>query len=139
MDDFDQVKMFMNDWLKRFLKGNEHIASNNLATPSPHTQYVPGYTAKGIGRLKDLMVSKDYATMRNCILMAAEDGAFGPPDSLPCPASSRTNASRHLLSTIASSATVPKAIPHLKKPFCRLNLRLHSHRNPSSNPAFRSP
>jgi hypothetical protein len=29
------------------------------------------------------MVSKDYDTMREYTILAAEDGAFGPPDSLP--------------------------------------------------------
>ncbi|WP_190275297.1 hypothetical protein [Pseudodesulfovibrio mercurii] len=37
MDDFDPIKVFMNDWLKRFLKGNEHIAINKL-TPPIHTR-----------------------------------------------------------------------------------------------------
>jgi integrase len=83
MDDFDQIKVFMNDWLRRLLKENEHISINNLTTPSPHTQYVPGDTEKMIDLLKDLMVSKDYDTMRNCMIIAAQDGTFGPPDSLP--------------------------------------------------------
>jgi integrase len=83
MDDFDQIKVFMNEWLRRFLKENEHIAINDLTPPSPHTQYVPGETEKIIENLKGLMVSKDYDTMRNCMIMAAQDGAFGPPDSLP--------------------------------------------------------
>jgi len=82
MDDFDQIKVFMNDWLKRFLKENEHIAINNLTPPNPHTQYVPGDTERIIENLKGLMVSKDYDTMREYAIMAAEDGAFGPPDSL---------------------------------------------------------
>lgn len=83
MDDFDQIKVFMNDWLKRFLKENEHIAIKKLTPPSPHTQYVPGDTERIIETLKALMVSKDYSTMRKYTIMAAEDGAFGPPDSLP--------------------------------------------------------
>jgi hypothetical protein len=50
MDDFDQIKVFRNDWLKRFLKENEHIAINNLTTPSPHTQ--SGDTERIIERLR---------------------------------------------------------------------------------------
>jgi len=44
---------------------------------------VPGDTERIIDLLKELMVSKDYDTMRKYTIMAAEDGAFGPPDSLP--------------------------------------------------------
>lgn len=81
MDDFDQIKVFMNDWLRRFLKENEHVAIYNLTPPNPHLHYVPGDTEKIIEHLKGLMVTKNYDTMREYAIMATEDGAFGPPQS----------------------------------------------------------
>jgi hypothetical protein len=63
MDDFDQIKVSMNDWLKRFLKENEHIAINKFTTPAPH--------AIRAGRYR-----KDYRNAQSPCARRASGGTF---------------------------------------------------------------
>ena len=81
MDDFDRIKLFLRDFLERFLKENEQISINNLTPPNPILQYVPGKTEELIDHLKGLLVSRDYDTMREYMVLASEGGVFGPPQS----------------------------------------------------------
>ena len=81
MDDFDRIKLFLLDFLERFLKENEQISINNLTPPNPILQYVPGKTEELIDHLKGLLISRDYNTMREYMVLAAEGGVFGPPQS----------------------------------------------------------
>jgi len=81
MDDFDRIKLFLRDFLERFLKENEQISINNLTPPNPILQYVPGKTEELIDHLKGLLISRDYDTMREYMVLASEGGVFGPPQS----------------------------------------------------------
>jgi len=79
MDDFDRIKFFLRDFLKRFLKEHEQIAIYGLTPPVQTFQYVPGETEQLIEHLKGLLISHDYDTMKEYAIMATEGGAFGPP------------------------------------------------------------
>lgn len=81
MDEYGQIKLFLRDFLERFLLENEQIAINNLTAPNPVLQYIPGQTEDLIEHLKGLLASRDYDTMREYMVLAAEGGAFGPPQS----------------------------------------------------------
>ena len=74
----------MNDILRRYLAENEVITIHALDKTgpkiAPQTQYMPGNTEAIITHLKTLLRTRDMDSMRQYAQIAAEDGAFGPPD-----------------------------------------------------------